>query len=122
MRSNRTKWVIVIVLILVAIAVGVFIIAGPHQAPPIVQPPVETKAVSPIHSVIGQSVQGRNIDVYTYGNGATHLMFVGGIHGGYEWNSVILAYTFMDYLDANPEFVTPDLTITVIPSANPDAV
>jgi predicted deacylase len=119
----------VIVLILVAIVVGVFIIAGPHQAPPVVQPLVETKAVSPIHSVIGQSVQGRNIDAYTYGIGTTHLMFVGGIHGGYEWNSVILAYTFMDYLDANPDLYSSNsssspasLTITVIPSANPDAV
>jgi g-D-glutamyl-meso-diaminopimelate peptidase len=73
-------------------------------------------------TLIGQSVQGRNIDAYTYGNGATHLLFVGGIHGGYEWNSVLLAYTFMDYLAANPSFIPVGFTVSVIPSANPDAV
>jgi predicted deacylase len=50
------------------------------------------------------------------------LAFVGGVHGGYEWNSVLLAYTFMDYLDANPTAIPANLRITVIPSANPDGL
>jgi len=78
--------------------------------------------VGPQHKVIGLSVDGRDIDAYTYGRGKTLLMFVGGVHGGYEWNSVLLAYTFMDYLDANPNAIPADLTIAVIPSANPDGV
>lgn len=77
---------------------------------------------SPIHTVIGSSVEGRNIDAYTYGNGATHLAFVGGIHGGYEWNSVLLAYEFMDYLNANPMIIPEDISVTIIQSANPDGV
>jgi len=76
----------------------------------------------PIHTVIGQSVEGRNIDAYTYGSGETHLAFIGGVHGGYEWNSVVLAYKFIDYLEANPEIVPKNITVTVIPSANPDGV
>jgi murein tripeptide amidase MpaA len=74
------------------------------------------------HEVIGSSVEGRNIEAYTYGNGATHLLFVGGIHGGYEWNSVLLAYEFIDYLDASLKNTPPHLTVTVVPSANPDGV
>ena len=80
------------------------------------------KDLSPKHTIIGQSVLGRDIGAYTYGNGATHLVFVGGMHGGYEWNSVLLAYTFMDYLDANPDAIPDNLTVTVIPSVNPDGV
>jgi predicted deacylase len=83
---------------------------------------VKVEVVSPVHNVIGKSVQGRDIDAYTYGNGKIHLVFVGGVHGGYEWNSVLVAYKFKDYLDANPNVVPENLTVTVIPSANPDGL
>jgi hypothetical protein len=72
--------------------------------------------------VIGTSVELRKIEAHTYGIGDKHLMFVGGVHGGYEWNSVLLAYAFIDYFDAQPSLVPDGLTITVIPSLNPDGV
>ena len=78
--------------------------------------------IGTIHKVIGKSVQGRSIDSYTYGNGKTNITFVGGVHGGYEWNSVVLAYEVMDYLEANPKVVPSNLTVTIIPSANPDGI
>lgn len=100
------------------------VFVSPHKTLP---PPVQNE--SPMHTVIGKSVQGRNIDAYTYlplGRATTtddkKMLFVGGIHGGYEWNSVVLAYTFKDYLDAHPEFVPRGVSITIIPDANPDAV
>jgi hypothetical protein len=67
-------------------------------------------------------VEGRAIDAYTYGTGTTRLGFVGGMHGGYEWNSVLLAYMLMDYLSAYPERIPENLSVTVIPDANPDGV
>lgn len=82
----------------------------------------EEVVVSPVYEIIGTSVEGRDIEVYRFGTGDTHLLFVGGIHGGYEWNSVVLAYTFIDYLRANPDVVPEALTISVVPSANPDGV
>jgi len=86
--------------------------------------PVELEVLDdfPKQSVIGLSVEERKIEAYTYGNGETHLAFIGGIHGGYEWNSVLLAYRFMDYIEVNPEIIPEDLTITIIPSANPDGI
>lgn len=73
---------------------------------------------------IGTSVEGRDIIAYTYGTAegadARHVTFVGGIHGGYEWNSVVLAYQFMDYLSANPTAIPANVNVTVIPNANPD--
>ncbi|MDP6585347.1 MAG: hypothetical protein QF535_11860, partial [Anaerolineales bacterium] len=56
-------------------------------------------------SVIGKSVEGRLIEAHTFSPAeayasagrSVHLLFVGGIHGGYEWNSVLLSYKFIDY-------------------------
>lgn len=74
------------------------------------------------YNVFGVSVQGRSIEAHTYGSGPTRIAFVGGIHGGYEWNSVLLAYTLMDYLEANPDAIPAGISVTVIPNANPDGV
>jgi hypothetical protein len=76
----------------------------------------------PKHSVIGKSVEWRDIDAYTFGSSTRQLLFVGGIHGGYEWNSSLLAYTLMDYLETNPGILPDNLAITIIPSANPDGL
>jgi len=73
-------------------------------------------------TVIGTSVEGRAIKSYIFGDGNIHIIFVGGIHGGYEWNSVLLAYQFIDYLNINPEVIPQNITVSVIPSANPDGV
>lgn len=77
---------------------------------------------NPVHEMIGHSVEGRTIDAYTYGTGTTKLLFVGGMHGGYEWNGVLLAYTYMDYLSAHLSEIPAKLSIIVIPDINPDGV
>lgn len=96
-----------------------------NNTPPVTPQAEETPVASSIvpfseSMVIGTSVEGRSITATRYGNGDTHVLFVGGIHGGYEWNSTLLAYAFMDYLDAHPEFVPDNMTLSVIPSLNPD--
>lgn len=87
-----------------------------------IKPVVPVVVTGPKYQVIGTSVQGRKIESYTYGTGPTKVVFVGGIHGGYEWNSVLLAYQLSDYLKANPKIVPNNLSITVIPTINPDGV
>ncbi|MCR4274910.1 MAG: M14 family metallopeptidase [Candidatus Campbellbacteria bacterium] len=72
--------------------------------------------------VIGTSVQGRDILAYNYGKGSTKLLFVGGIHGGYEWNTVQVAYELMDYLKANPSAIPANIQVSVIPVVNPDGL
>ena len=72
--------------------------------------------------VIGNSVEGRNIENYTFGNGSTTLLFVGGMHGGYEWNSVLLAYQFIDELKAGKIEIPESVKIEIIPNLNPDGV
>ncbi|MDA8596770.1 M14 family metallopeptidase [Candidatus Pacebacteria bacterium] len=70
--------------------------------------------------IIGKSVEGRDISAVTFGDGATHLLFVGGIHGGYEWNSSLLAYELIDHIASTTDFLPADLTLTIIPDLNPD--
>ena len=125
MRDIFSKKVIAGVVLLVVIIVGIFAFVSWYKkaAPPKINNIVtEIQNTSPKIKVIGTSVQGRKIESYTYGNGETHIAFVGGIHGGYEWNSVLLAYQFVDYLNANPDVIPKNISVSIIPSANPDGV
>ncbi|MFA5745105.1 MAG: M14 family zinc carboxypeptidase [Candidatus Paceibacterota bacterium] len=73
-------------------------------------------------SVIGKSVEGRDIVAYQYGTGATEILFIGDIHGGYSWNTALVAYQAMDYLKTNPDSIPKNVTVTVIPVLNPDGL
>jgi hypothetical protein len=73
-------------------------------------------------TVIGQSVQNRNITAYHYGTGDKQVLFVGGTHGGYSWNTVLVAYELMDYLEENPSVIPSGVEVTVIPVLNPDGL
>lgn len=72
--------------------------------------------------VIGQSVEGRDITAYHYGDGDTEVLFIGGLHGGYSWNTSLVAYELMDYLDKTSQTVPANVRVTVIPVANPDGL
>jgi predicted deacylase len=80
----------------------------------------EPEPVYQRYEVIGSSVEGRSLESYSFGSGATRLLFVGGVHGGYEWNSILLAYEAIDYLALHPELLPNDITVTIIPNLNPD--
>jgi predicted deacylase len=71
---------------------------------------------------IGTSSELRPIELYSFGKGEKHITFVGGVHGGYEWNSTLLAYTYIDYLIAHPDEIPLNLTIDIIPTLNPDGL
>ncbi len=84
--------------------------------------PAQTAPVDKTQTVIGTSVGGNKITAYHYGEGASELLFVSGIHGGYEWNTVLVLYQLMDYLKANPDVVPKNVKVTVIPVLNPDGL
>lgn len=73
-------------------------------------------------SVIGQSVEGKNIVAYQYGLGENEILFVGGIHGGYSWNTAAVAYDLINYLEGNNEAVPENVQVTVVPVLNPDGL
>ncbi|MDO8557331.1 MAG: M14 family zinc carboxypeptidase [Candidatus Jorgensenbacteria bacterium] len=82
----------------------------------------ETSVTNKGESVIGKSVESRDITAYHYGTGDAEILFVGGIHGGYEWNTALVAYEAMDYLKANPTIIPANVRATVIPVLNPDGL
>ena len=70
--------------------------------------------------VIGYSVSGRPIEVYTFGTGQKQRMIVAGIHGGYEWNTIALADELITYIHANPNIIPSDVTLYILRNLNPD--
>ncbi len=84
--------------------------------------PVTTVPEDKTRTLLGSSVEGNGITAYHYGEGAKEVLFVGGIHGGYEWNTVLLAYQLMDYLKANPAVIPKNVKVTIIPVLNPDGL
>jgi len=73
-------------------------------------------------TVIGSSVNGNDIVAYHYGNGSKELLFTSGLHGGYEWNAVLMSYELMDYLEQNPESIPENIRVTIVPVLNPDGL
>jgi len=73
-------------------------------------------------TIIGQSVEGRDIVAYHYGNGDEDILFVAGMHGGYAWNTVLMAYQLMNYLEGGPDTIPANTRVTVIPVLNPDGL
>jgi hypothetical protein len=121
MPPRSSKFVVIgTIIALAALAAGVGVFFLLQKGAP--APYVPTGVATSTREVIGTSVEGRAIEAYAYGSGDVSLVFVGGIHGGYEWNSVLLAYELMDYLAEDPARVPGNLRVVVIPSANPDGV
>jgi hypothetical protein len=72
--------------------------------------------------IIGYSVEGRPIEVYEFGDGFKNILFVGGMHGGYEWNTILLAYEMIDFFTENIYSIPQDIKISIIPNTNPDGL
>src|SRR3989338_3365881 len=128
------KKILTLLALIIIIAVGIGVYYMTPRAPDVVTVNDETAAAAtttPVgnqtqdnatSTVIGVSVEGRNITAYHFGTGSKELLFIGGIHGGYEWNTVLVAYQLMDYLEANPSVVPANVKVTVIPVLNPDGL
>jgi hypothetical protein len=70
--------------------------------------------------VIGNSVEGRPIEVYRFGTGPVERLLVHGIHGGSEWNTIALAELFIAELDDNPKRIPDGVTLYIVRALNPD--
>jgi predicted deacylase len=74
----------------------------------------------PAPTVIGFSAEGRPLEVYTFGQGEIQDMIIGGIHGGYEWNTIALTEQLITYVNENPDAIPSDVTLYILPDMNPD--
>ena len=115
------KRIFVVFVVLIIVGAGVYFLPNILKKEPVLIPEPDQEETIKIEP-IGKSVEGRDIIRYTYGNGDKHLVFVGAIHGGYEWNSALLSYELIDYLDENPNVIPDNIKVTVIPVLNPDGL
>ena len=126
-RKKISLLIAVVIILTTALIVVIHLLTkfvsnqGTQTEIPIIKTPIEE--IEKIkQEVIGTSVEGRAIESYTFGHGSTTLLFVGGIHGGYEWNSVLLAYAVIDDLVAGNITIPDGISVKIIPSLNPDGV
>ena len=68
----------------------------------------------------GTSFGGRPLLAYRLGTGPSVRAIIGGIHGGYEWNTVDLVSQTLSYFQQQPELIPSNVTLYIIPCANPD--
>lgn len=145
------KYLIIVVVVILLVVGGYFLLSNKPVSDepmsevevPVTTPPEDEGTVTDNGAassqegpeiVIGQSVDGRNIVAYNFysantatssaagGDPDNHVLFVGGIHGGYSWNTAMVAYELMDYLEANPDLIPSNVKVTVIPVLNPDGL
>ena len=83
--------------------------------------PTETPALYG-QELLGESWQGRPIMGHWFGNGAHKVVAVGNIHGGTEENTHVLALELVAYFESNVHQVPSDVTLWIIPTANPDGL
>ncbi len=123
------KTTIIALIVIVLIGLGLYFVSTKMADAPVDQATttVSTTTTTTTTEVteetsIGMSKEGREIPIYHYGEGDKEVLFVGGIHGGYEWNTVLLSYELMDYLEANGDEIPDGVKVTVIPVLNPDGL
>ncbi|GIK55908.1 MAG: hypothetical protein BroJett015_15710 [Chloroflexota bacterium] len=71
--------------------------------------------------VIGKSVNGEDIVAWKIGDGATRLLFVGGLYAGFSPDSIALAESLRVRLAASPELIPANVTVYIVPEWNPDS-
>jgi hypothetical protein len=132
------KKIIAAVVVLALIAVGVYLFvnrpgealppADNQEAPATTTAPVATTtaAADEKQTVIGKSAGGRDIVAYHYGaapaSTTEEVLLVGGVHGGYSWNTALVAYEAMEYLESSPDAIPQNVRVTVVPVLNPDGL
>lgn len=130
------KIVIGIVIGLIA-AIGAWFLYSEFkpQTTPTSEPIVETPAEIPPEEIVeetiepvidphvfGASVEGRDLRFEQFGTGTKNILLIGGIHGGYEWNTIRLAQDFVAYFTKYPETIPGDVTLTIVPMLNIDGL
>ncbi len=126
---NKLPLVLAVIVLLAIIGAGIYFFTStvpntetPQQQVTDIATTADQAPADDHLTVLGKSVEGRDITAYEFGSGDTDIVFVGGIHGGYSWNTALVAYDLMDYLEANPNVIPANVKVSVIPVLNPDGL
>ncbi len=84
--------------------------------------PVQTLPPQGDVFVVGQSSGGRDIWGWRFGAGSKILLLVGGVHAGFEANTVVLMNEMIAHFQSTPADVLPGMTVMIVPVMNPDGL
>lgn len=73
-------------------------------------------------SVIGTSVNDKEIKAFHFGRGEKEILLIGGTHGSYSANTSKLGDELISYFKENLDIVPNDIMVTIIPNLNPDGL
>ena len=94
-------------------------ILGCSQQKPIVDEPIDCDVQFSRH-VVGRSVQGREIELFTFGNDNREtILYIASIHGSERAGTALMG-EFISYLQNNGSSVCSDKRIVIAPNVNPD--
>lgn len=131
-KEKKELPIIISLIVLLILALSFFFFRSEKNEevkPDLVPLPTETLNEDKIQNeeeenpvIVGHSVEKRKIESYSFGEGEITLLFVGGIHGGYEWNSTLLAYQIIDELEMEKIILPKNIQVKIIPTLNPDGL
>ncbi|MDX2141241.1 MAG: M14 family metallopeptidase [Chloroflexota bacterium] len=104
--------------------------ATPLDAPPpatldpslLTQVALPTAALPGDTIVIGRSVQGRALLARRIGTGERIILLAGGMHGGWEANTVALVNELIAHFASTPGDLPSDVSLVLVPVVNPDGL
>jgi protein MpaA len=99
---------------------------GSSVAPcPVEEPQVTATRPSPAppcqqHLTLGESIEGRPIELFVFGEGGETTLIIGGIHGNEATGSYV-AIALIEYLKEHPD-IYAGRCIMIAPAVNPDGL
>jgi hypothetical protein len=141
----NSKNIVIGVLLLVLIGAVIFLLVNKSEDNVVVVEQPETEEMIPVEpdggigdgaeplievetvergseSILGTSVGGKEITAYHLGEGETEVLLIGGTHGSYSQNTSALANEALDYFQSNTDAIPKNVTLTIIPTLNPDGL
>ena len=98
-------------------------IASPSPAPSATPQPLIPSATHtplPDSFIFGTSAGGRDLLAYRVGTGGRTIMLVGGVHAGFEANTIRLIEEMLRHFQDRPQDLLPGITLLFVPVLNPD--
>ncbi|NDJ59831.1 MAG: DUF2817 domain-containing protein [Chloroflexi bacterium] len=83
--------------------------------------PITPTPLPPIFT-FGRSVSGADLIAYRYGTGTQIVLLVGGIHAGFEANTIQLMERLSAHFAENPADVQAGITLLIVPVLNVDGL
>lgn len=84
--------------------------------------PTPTREILPTQFTFGKSASGLDLAGYRVGTGDAVILLVGGVHAGFESNTIQLVRRLYEHTQANPQDIPTHITLVFVPVLNADGI